>query len=105
MFLKTMATFILTDDHFPTIIIDGVGVYIELRYSNTRFKVITEVLLKKIRVLICESVSMGEYFRHFAGTQCLLLQSQAILENVDAALLRNVRNVLPKETTLHLRRH
>jgi hypothetical protein len=59
MFEKTMANFILTDDHYPTIIIDGVGVYIELRYSKKRFKVITEVLLKKMQVLRCDSASMG----------------------------------------------
>lgn len=98
-----MANFILTDDHYPTIIIDGVGVNIELRYSKTRFKVITEVLLKKMQVLRYDSVSMGEYFRHFAGSQCLHLQGQAISEEEGAAFLRNVRNVLPKETTLHLR--
>jgi len=56
-----MATFILTDYHFPTIILDGVGVYNELRSSKTRFKVITEVLLKKMQVLRYDSVSMGDY--------------------------------------------
>ena len=87
MFWKTMANFILTDDHYPTIIIDGVGVNIELRYSKTRFKVITEVLLKKMQVLRYDSVSMGEYFRHFAGSQCLHLQGQAISEEEGAAFL------------------
>ena len=56
-----MATFILTDDHYPTTIIEGVGVYNELRYSKTRFKVITEVLLKKMQVLRRDPVSMGDY--------------------------------------------
>jgi len=61
MFGKTMATFILTDDHYPTIIIDGVGVYNELRSSKTRFKVITEVLLKKMQVLRYDSMSISDY--------------------------------------------
>jgi len=105
MFGKTMANFILTNDHYPTIIINSVGVYNELRYNKTRFKVITEVLLKKMQVLRCDPVSMGEYFQHFAGSQLLHLQCQAIPEDEGAAFLRNVRNVLPKGTKLHFRSH
>jgi hypothetical protein len=99
-----MANFVLIDDHYLTITIDGVDVYSEFICSKTRFKVITEVLLKKMQVLRCDFVSMGEYFRHFAGSQCLHLQSQAVPEDEGTTFLRNVGNILPKETTLQLRR-
>lgn len=56
-----MATLILTDDRYPTITIVGVGVYNESRSSKMRFKVITEILLKKMQVLRYDSVSMGDY--------------------------------------------
>jgi hypothetical protein len=100
-----MASFIFTDDHYPTIIIDGVGVYNELICSKTIFKVISEVLLKNMKVLRCDSVSVGEYFQNFARSHCLHLQSQAIPEDEGAAFLRNVGNILPKEKTLLCRSH
>jgi hypothetical protein len=62
-----MANFILTDYHYPTINIDGVGVYNELICSKARFKVIPEVLLKKMQALRCDSFSVGEYFQNFAA--------------------------------------